>query len=380
MKSAEVIIPDELLDRLFKKMNCIKDKEFNFSSYFDQKSGFYIRTGIIDENGVDTGIDSFQASFPQLLDVGIMGSCSHGLTGLCAATGIKCYQSGSTISEPNMKLEDFKRIVDESEGKVFQFALGGRGDPELHENFFEIVEYSRKKGIIPNITTSGFLLDSNKVKVIKEYCGAAAVSWYRNEYTTRAISMLTEAGIKTNIHYVLGEDTIDEAIEILEDKKIPEGINKFIFLLFKPVGAGDSYKPLGYDSLKIKRLFKAIENVKNVKRVGFDSCTVPAVLNFTDNIDPNCFDSCEGGRYSAYITADMKIMPCSFDQKGKWIVDLRKNTIMEAWESNAFKDFREIQRKSCPECNKRELCYGGCPIKPEIVLCPDKKYLFKEGL
>lgn len=36
-----------------------------------------MRTGII-ENGKDTGRDPFLASFPELLDIGIMGRCEHG--------------------------------------------------------------------------------------------------------------------------------------------------------------------------------------------------------------------------------------------------------------------------------------------------------------
>lgn len=32
-------------------------------SAFDTETGTYVRTGIIDENGVDTGVDPFMASF-----------------------------------------------------------------------------------------------------------------------------------------------------------------------------------------------------------------------------------------------------------------------------------------------------------------------------
>lgn len=40
---------------------------------------------------------------------------------------------------------------------------------------------------------------------MQKYCGAVAVSWYRSEYTLNAIQMLLNAGVKTNIHYVLGK-------------------------------------------------------------------------------------------------------------------------------------------------------------------------------
>lgn len=50
--------------------------------------------------------------------------------------------------------------------------------------------------------------------------------------------MLLSAGGKTNIHYVLGYNSIDEAIERLRTNDFPLGINAVIFLLHKPVGQG----------------------------------------------------------------------------------------------------------------------------------------------
>ena len=99
-------------------------KEKNFISCFDEKRGTYFRSGII-ENGVDTGVDPFMSSFPELLDIGIMGHCSHGRSGLCMASGVECYQDGLHSNLPNMTLENFKKIAEQCKGKTYQFALGG---------------------------------------------------------------------------------------------------------------------------------------------------------------------------------------------------------------------------------------------------------------
>ena len=45
-------------------------RDRDYLSFFDEISGMYIRTGII-ENGKDSGRDPFMSSFPELLDVGI---------------------------------------------------------------------------------------------------------------------------------------------------------------------------------------------------------------------------------------------------------------------------------------------------------------------
>ena len=70
----------------------IDDEEYHFKSAFDTETGAYVRTGILDEKGIDTGVDPFMASFPHLIDVGVMGHCIHGKTGLCIKAGIECYQ------------------------------------------------------------------------------------------------------------------------------------------------------------------------------------------------------------------------------------------------------------------------------------------------
>ena len=40
----------------------IHDKQYHFKSAFDMETGAYVRTGILDENGKDTGVDPFMAS------------------------------------------------------------------------------------------------------------------------------------------------------------------------------------------------------------------------------------------------------------------------------------------------------------------------------
>lgn len=351
----------------------IFDEKYRFETWFDRKSGSYLRLNIIDDEGKDTGEDPFMASFPHLLDIGIMGHCAHGLSGACSLAGIQCYQSGGKINAPNMTFENFKKIADQCKGRVHQFALGGRGDPDMHEHFEEILMYARKLGIIPNITTSGFGLDEKKAKLIAKYCGAAAVSYYRKDYTQKAIDLLVKAGITTNLHYVLGKNSIDEAIQMLKNGSIPKGIDRIIFLLFKPVGQGNEENVLSAEDERLSILFSMFDNPKTLNRVGYDSCTIPALINYNTKIDPQSFDTCEGARFSAYISSDMMMTPCSFDRAGKYAVSLQDKTIDEVWNSNAFDTFRGILGNSCPDCKNKMNCLGGCPIIPQIVLCKEKQ-------
>lgn len=352
-------------------MRMIKEKDF--VSFFDEKTGMYMRTGII-KDGKDTGIDPFMCSFPQLLDIGIMGNCKHGKSGLCMKSGVECYQDGLHSDKLNMTLDDFKSIVEQCKGKTFSFALGGAGDPDQHENFKEILQLCKDAEIVPNFTTSGLGMTEEIASLCKAFCGAVAISDYRSDYTLRAINLLLAAGVKTNIHYVLNKNTVSEALEKLKNETFPKEINAIVFLLHKPVGLGTLENMITLENEEFGELIKLINSGNAPYKIGFDSCTVPALINNLGTIDPDSLDTCEGGRWSAYIAPDMKMLPCSFDnQEQRWAVDLKTHTIKEAWDSEVFEDFRNHFRTSCTSCPKRNNCMGGCPIRPEIVLCDQKE-------
>lgn len=281
--------------------------------------------------------------------------------------------------------------------------FGGAGDPNLHENFKEIVEYCRQNDIIPNYTTSGFNLTDEQVKISKQ-CGAVAVSQYSrleiaqmpryaimedgsriptemtevfsetNPQTNNAIQKFLDAGITTNIHYVLGRNTIKEAIIRLKNNLFPEGINAVIFLLHKPIGLGKEDNVLHYNDPEVKEFFDLIDTNKFPFKIGFDACSVPGLVNFTKNIDSRSTETCEGSRTSAYIDAQMNMMPCSFGNQDKsYYVSLYNHTIKEAWESDVFQKFRSHMSNACRNCKDRCNCYGGCPIISNIVLCNRKE-------
>ena len=350
----------------------LHDKKYHFVSAFDPKTGAYVRSGIL-KDGKDTGKDPFMASFPHLIDVGVMGHCLHGKTGLCVKAGIGCYQSGLTVDQPNMSVEDFRWIAQQCRHRVNQFALGGRGDPDQHEQFETLLRICRENDIVPNFTTSGYGMTPALALLCKQYCGAVAVSWYRSPYTLHAIDLLLQAGVKTNIHYVLGNNSIDEALDRLEKKSFPDGINAVVFLLHKPVGLGSRENVLYPEDPRVAQFFRYLDRPDTPYKVGVDSCTVPGIVNFCRRVTRQSLDTCEGGRFSCYISADLMMMPCSFDQTGRFAVSLREHNIREVWNSGTFEAFRASLRNSCSHCSQRDVCMGGCPLMPEVVLCQKKE-------
>lgn len=358
-------------------------KESTILDMFKTEAGLMLLLRIIPsgDKKLFTNKDAFMRSMPALVDAGIMGTpCVSRNT--CQAA---CYQGRGHKTGKDMTLEDYKAIINQIKGHSFQVALGGSGNPDEYPFFEELLKYTRDNDIIPNYTTSGHNLTREKAELTKKYCGAAAVSWaHPGSYRDKAIQLFLDEDVTTNIHYVLGKDTIDEAIAQLDFHNgiiheeclgkginiFPKGINAVIFLLYKPVGCGDSSNVLDVNDPKVKQFYELVDNFKGPFKVGFDSCACSGVVNFCNNINTMSFDACESGRMSVYVTPDMHLLPCSFDnQHYKFAVNISKYTIAEAWHSESFNQFRQSFINSCPTCSKKEICLGSCPLCREIVIC-----------
>jgi MoaA/NifB/PqqE/SkfB family radical SAM enzyme len=289
--------------------------------------------------------------YPSLMDIGIMGHCKNN----CKI----CYQGNK--DKPNMTLDNFKRIIDESKDYITQVALGGKGDPNLHENFKEILEYCRLNNVVPNYTTSGNGLTEEQVKISKEYCGAVAVSKYDEDFTFRALNLLMDNGIKTNIHYVLSSNSLQGAINILNDNEAAwygnlfdvNKLNAVIFLLFKPQGNGVNCKELIVSDEGIKEFRKYLSVARTRYKIGIDSCLacrISSVCNDFTEKEKLFIDTCEGSRMSCYVTSDMKFIPCSFEDHNKAISI--KESIKDIWTNSGlfcnFRDKLKINPNLCP--------------------------------
>ncbi len=314
-----------------------------YAIVFNPKTGEEVLTGI---NGHS---DPFALEYPSMLDIGIMGHCDNA----CKF----CYQ-GSKY-EQNMSLEGFKLIVDQSKDYSNQIALGGRGDPNQHEWFEEILKYAVDNNIIPNYTTSGINLTDSAIAVSKKYCGAVAVSMYENDYTWSALKRLMAAGVKTNIHAVVTKDNIEEYCRVLQGDDIWEGnvdldkLNAVVFLLFKPAGRG---KNLDWSPTKdqLKIFAELIKKPDTKFKVGLDSCLINKVAQVRQltKLEEMYADTCEGGRMSCYITPDERLVPCSFGDHDKYGIDISKGNLQEVWKTaKPFNEFRYILAKEkacCP--------------------------------
>jgi len=344
-------------------MNSIIFKNYpeeNYKIIFNQKTGFFAR---VEEKGTS---DVFWAKKgPELLDISITNWCDKG----CSF----CYRN-SNENGKHISIEDYEALMlDASKNNVLQVALGG-GNPNQHPDFIKLIQLTRDTyNIVPSYTTNGRGLSPAILKATKKYCGAVAVSAYEPfDETIEAILKLSNYNIKVNVHYVLDSKSIERAIDWLENgHPMLDICNAIIFLNYKPVGKDKDYNLLLKHSPLLKNFFELVDKNTNSFKIGFDSCMVSGIVQNMKNINLTSLEPCDAGRFSAYISEDLKMYPCSFMMEYYEGESLKEKSFMDIWNySSSFKETRNnLDGDRCGSCTQKDNCLNGCPFLREIDLC-----------
>ncbi len=337
-------------------------KESNYTVLFDRASGVFLRLGQKDTTPF------YNSNTPELLDISITNYCERGC--------YFCYRS-SNKNGNHMDLIEYTRLIKEAQQiGVLQIALGG-GNPNQHPDFIDILKVTRNHSIIPSYTTNGQGMTDEIYKATKEYCGALAVSWYPPYIDAiNVIDKCNENNIKINIHFMLNQNTIKDAILLLHNKSILQKVNAVIFLNYKPIHSSSNL--CLKDDAILDEFFNMIKEAKYCK-IGFDSCMISFLTKLIGSLKVETIDFCEAARFSAFISENSIMYPCSFmcdtNLQG---VDLRNTSIQKAWKNgDIFKltrrslEYPNLQKypiAQCKYCEKYDLCHGGCQFF-DINMC-----------
>lgn len=330
--------------------------EQHYRTVFNQQTGFFVR-----KEDVGYPEPSWSADGPELIDLSITNYCEKG----CRF----CYRETLRDDALFMSLEDVAEVVRQAaECGTMQIALGG-GNPNQHPRFVDVLRIIREHEIVPSYTTNGDGLTDDILRATAEYCGAMAVSVYPPYDESRYEALLAkikEYGIIVNLHAIIKNDTLDKWMCWLkEPPSFFKYVNAIIFLNYKPVRGGG----LAVDKERVQAFFEAVNSCRTVK-IGFDSCSISGIVKWMGT-PSYLIESCEAARFSAFVSEDMKMYPCSFMAGLGYCGDLRKNTLLELWQQNEyFELFRENEVPArCAGCKHYVVCKGGCHLFEGINFC-----------
>jgi MoaA/NifB/PqqE/SkfB family radical SAM enzyme len=315
-------------------------KIYNWS--FSKVTGSFLRWGFSPSS------DPLSAPAPEILDIEISTVCHRG----CSF----CYKS-NTASGKNMSLEQFQELFEKFDENLTQIAFG-IGDIDGNPDLYKILEYTRSRGVIPNITISGSRMKDSDYNNLARLCGAISVSHYSDPECFYAVSRLIEAGCKqVNIHQLLAEETYNDCIKLIsavKDDTRLSGLSAVVFLWLKEKGDRNSFNQIR-DRAKYKALVDACYN--GDVSFGFDSCSAN---NFLSAIEDHprfkwfstLAEPCESSLFSFYINVDGIAYPCSFCEGIVKGLDLKQvEKFSDIWNDDNTQLFRDIllqNNRSCP--------------------------------
>jgi radical SAM protein with 4Fe4S-binding SPASM domain len=310
---------------------------------------------------------SFKASnFTKVADhKGMPISISFEPTTSCNLRCPECPSGLRSFTRPTgmLKKELFESTVDQLANTLTYLTFYFQGEPYLHAQFLDMVNYAHRKNIYTATSTNAHYLKDDVAKATIE------------SGLDRLIISIDGTSQDTYQSYRIG-GSLDKVIEgtstILKWKKelkskTPHVI--FQFLVVKPNEhqIPDVYalaKKLGVDEVKLKTaqiydyqngsdLIPTIEKYSRYKKKNDSSYEIKNEL----------LNHCWKMWHSCVVTWDGKVVPCCFDKDAHFVLgDLTKNTFEEIWKGEPYNQFRSTLLRSRSEIEICKNCSEGLKV------------------
>ncbi|RLA77976.1 MAG: hypothetical protein DRG33_06175 [Deltaproteobacteria bacterium] len=310
---------------------------------------------------------------PEILDISITSRCNLECP--------YCYRSATSYGKDlsfGEFLETFLFHMNEL-SRPFQVALGG-GEPSLHPEFCDMIEFLHHIEVVPNYTTNGTaLLNDDIVTVTERYCGGVALTYHENNpgLFEKSFPVLTSLKIQRNVHIIAKHNRVGELKSFIE--RYRDSVDMIVILEFHNVGRA---KQMSSETLQrsdldeLKELFSEYPDGKLAVGASLTHLLIEMAVEREYSFHEMAMlfwnsDSLMTG----FIDENLVLKPSSF-----WTgsgVDLRKySTFKEAYNSNLFKELRKKLKNLSKHCDYSTICNGGmhgdfcfrCKLRKEIEL------------
>ena len=274
-------------------------------------------------------------------------------TNLCNLSCLMCPRPLMQRKTGLMDFSLFKKIVDESKGKTeLLYMANGVGEPLIHPNIIEMIEYANKSGIHTMIGTNGTLLTkdlttrlfNSGLDIIELSIDAATSSTYNKIRGGKNYEQLLK-----NLR------TFSEANHSRKSAK-PFTILQFIMTKFNVQEAEQFYKKFkgaGFDLLAFINCHTWAGNIENFSV----NCKKPL----------GKFSNCRLLWSQVAILWNGDVTPCNYDFDGKSVIgNVNNNSLKEIWNSSKMLRIRNYHFSG--NYAKVECCKYCCPIQPYDAL------------
>lgn len=257
----------------------------------------------------------------------------------------------------------FRSAIDQTAKYLNYLTLYFQGEPFLHPQFYEMVNYAvGKKIYVATSTNAHYLSEENAIKTVQSGLNRLIISIDGTTQDTYA-----SYRVGGSLHKVIeGTKNILEARKQLK-KKTPHII--FQFLVVKPnehqiAEVKNLARELGVDEMRFKTaqiydyrqgsdLIPTDEKYSRYKKQADGTYIVK------NEIHRNCWKMWQ----SCVMTWDGKIVPCCFDKDAKYEMGtINRASFRSIWRNQAYSDFRETLVNSRKEIEMCKNCSEGTKV------------------
>lgn len=291
----------------------------------------------------------------------------------------------------DMPVWAIKKAIDfakeNSENNFLEIVLSG-GEPLLHPNLEEILNYCEECGVHKEITTNGSLIDEKYIDMLKRYnitnmsVSIDSAEADKHDYmrqcpgafkkATTAIEKMIKNDINTRIRATISKRNIGEMEEIAK-LAISMGIKSFAVGPMIPVGnAVNLTNELFLNSEEMKQFIDRFFELKEKYKDKLDILTNECLhgLYYLENKkikDTNSWElnGCTAGVVTFNVLLNGDITPCSMFHKKIANIYENENLAEEYSNNKIIHDLLDRNYKGkCGKCDKKYVC-GGCRVRAE---------------
>ncbi|MFH1332781.1 MAG: radical SAM protein, partial [archaeon] len=264
------------------------------------------------------------------------------------------------FKQGDMKLEEFKRIINQLDTLV-KIHLQGLGEPFLHPDIFEMIDYASSRNIMVSVITNGTLLNDSFVDKISKSklfeIGISIDATEKKEYEAIRVGAnfgRVIGGVKKLSAALKGKDTkLFFAVTVMRSNlhMLPDfvrlahnvGVPRVVF---QRVQTKDDFVSYYKSDFRKSGDFVTHEEVKSV----FDSARSLADSLCVEILFEEKTVKCLWPWRSLYITWNGDITPCCMivDPKSPPIGNILKTPFKVLWNSKVYRVLRKSLLKRTP--------------------------------
>lgn len=276
--------------------------------------------------------------------------CPSGLRSFTRATGM--------LQQPL-----FQHVIDQLAPTLSYLTFYFQGEPYLHPQFLEMVQYAASRNIYTATSTNAHYLKDENARLTVE------------SGLDRLIISIDGTTQDTYQSYRVGgslEKVIEGARNIIAWKKKLKSATPHVMFQFLVVKPNEHQIPEVYSLAKQIGVDQVVLKTAQIYDYANGSDLIPEQDQYSryrkmndgsytikNSLDNHCWKMW----HSCVITWDGKIVPCCFDKDAHHVLgDLTKNSFEEVWNSQAYNTFRASLLRSRSEIEICKNCTEGTKV------------------